>query len=111
MLYLQDVFTALHTGMKLKMDLIVQFHRLVQTFYLIQHLFPAFCTLNAFFPVEGFQFCDDLLLMLNFLLLIHPCFQLGITQHCFFLCIIRIIAEKYSSFSVIQFHDLSNYFI
>ena len=55
------------------------FFRTVEHIHLIQHLFPAFCPADGFFPVKGAELLDNRFLMGDFLLLIHPGFALDVS--------------------------------
>ena len=84
----QNIISAGDSRRERKVHVILHFGGFIQSFNLIQCLFAAFRALDGFFPIEGFQFIYDFLLMLQFPLLIQIGIPPGNTKLLFFLSII-----------------------
>ncbi len=82
------------------------FGGLVQNLYFIQHFLPAFCPLDGFFTIEGAQLFDNLLLMLDFPLLIHIGIPFCHTKLFLLHRIVGVVALKGGGFGLVDFNDL-----
>ncbi len=82
------------------------FGRLLQHLYLFQHLFPALGTPDGFLAVEGAELFYNLLLMLDFALLVQVRVHGGNAQLLLLLGVISIVSRKAGGFGLVDFDDL-----
>ena len=85
--------------------------RAIDTLDFFQLFFPAFCTLDGFFPIECLQCADDFFLTFQFPLLVFVCLLLDIPVDGFLVHVCGVVAVVYSGFSVFDFHYLGDDFI
>ncbi len=101
----QNVISADFFGSKVKMHGFFKLHRFFHRSHFLQHLFPALRTADGFFPVEGAEFFDDLLLVFYISLIIFIFLLLSFSQLFFFCGVIAVISAENSNFSVIDFYN------
>ena len=100
-LYGQDILTAQYIRLKGEFHLGCNLGRFVEPFYLGEHLFTALSSLYGFFTVELFELCDDLLLVLYFLLLVQVSFHHALSDFGAFAGKICVVAVVHLTVSVV----------
>ena len=75
------------------MHIIAHLCGLFQHLHFLEHLFPAFRPADGFLPVKGAQLFNDGLLMFDFLLLVHPGFDLRLPDHGPLFTVVVVVAE------------------
>ena len=101
---MEHVFSALAVWSEVHLNIGSYLCRFVKNLHFIQQLFTAFRTLNGFFPVEGTELFNDLLLMLDFLLLFQISIQSSCAQLFLFDSVIGVVTKKSSSLCLINFY-------